>query len=116
MKVKYKKITRTHAQTYGCVISTNDSAVAIEFCENITSSLEGKLVSVGVPTKRKTASGMVISVLDIIAYGKISSVEKHVIIINSNRNSPIIAKKTLGNCVGKACELMITMLNDGVSH
>ena len=113
MKVKCKKLNGTHAKMYGCVISTNDEAVVLEFYENINAQWEGKSVSVGVPHKSKTASGEDVRVLDIIAYGKIASVEKHVIIIQSNRNSPLIAKKTLGNCVGNACELMITFLGDG---
>ena len=113
MMFKCKTFENVSIKTYGCITVAADDSVTLKLYENVNTCCEGKHVSVGIPIKRETASGNTLNVLDIIAYGNISNVEQDVIKIQSNKNSSLIAKRTLSDCVGKVCELVITMLDNG---
>lgn len=95
-----------HIKTSGLILDVNDNYITLRLFD-ATRYKKGQYVLVGIPFKRKTALGQSIWVSDNIACGEISNVNNDEITIKSSLNSPIIARLTVKDNIGKKHEMLI---------
>ena len=71
----------------GRVAFANDHKVVLKISEDVIPYREGQRIIVSVQNARKTASGRIIKVGEIIAYGKIADISRNTVTIHSKIKS-----------------------------
>jgi len=90
----YKK-QKTSRKMLGRVAFANDHKVVLKISEDVIPYREGQRIIVSVQNARKTASGRIIKVGEIIAYGKIADISRNTVTIHSKIKNPIISQSAL---------------------
>lgn len=85
----------------GHIVSSNDHSVTVKLAEESIPFQKGQRLTVSIPSKRKTASGRVLNVSEVVAHGVITDVTKNTVTIHSRKTSPMISKSALKENEGK---------------
>ena len=96
-----KKQKKSSRKILGCIASANDHKVIVTLSENAIPYRKGQRIMLSIPNERKTASGKVLKVSEVVAQGKITAVSKDTVTILSKQANPIISKSALHENQGK---------------
>lgn len=91
----YEKQQKTSKKLLGRVAFVNDHKVVLKISEGVIPYREGQRIIVSVENERKAASGKIIKVGEIIAYGKIADISQNAVTIRSRMKNPIISQSAL---------------------
>lgn len=90
-----KKQQATSRRMLGRIVSVSEHKVILKLSGNIMPYREGQRVIVSIQNDKKTASGKVIKVGEVIAHGKITNISQNAVTINSKLANPIISRSAL---------------------
>lgn len=102
----FKKKDKTHRKMSGKILDFDDNTITIAL-DDASYYKKNNYIIIGIPVLRNTARGEVIPVSDIVACGDILEVDGNNVKIRSQFNGPIIARLTVKEKLGQACEMII---------
>lgn len=102
-----KKQGKSSKKVSGCIDLVNDHRVTIHLFDDSVSYRKGQRVILSIPSDRKTASGKILRVSEVVAHGKITDVSNNSVTINSKQTNPIISKAALYAVKGKKIDMFV---------
>ena len=94
-KTSDKKQQKTSRKMLGRIASANEHKVVLKLSGNVIPYREGQRIVVSIQNDRKTASGKVVKVGEVVAHGKITNISQNTVTINSKLANPIISKSAV---------------------
>lgn len=107
-----KKQQITSRRVFGRIASANDHKVILKLSGKINPYREGQRIIVSIPNNKKSASGKVINVSEVVAYGKITNISQDAITIHSKLANPIISKSAIYENLGEECVVLLETIDE----
>lgn len=102
----------TSRRMLGHIASANDHKVVLKVSGKINPYREGQRVIVSILNDKKTASGKVISVSEVVAHGKITNISQNTVTIHSKLANPIISKSAIQDNQGEEQVILVETIEE----
>lgn len=90
-----KKKQITSRRLLGRIASVNEHKVVLKLSDDVVPYREGQRIIVSIQNDKKTASGKVVKVGEVVAHGKITNISHNAVTIHSKLANPIISKSAI---------------------
>ena len=107
-----KKQQITSRRMLGRIASVNDHKVVLKLSGNVIPYREGQRIIVSIPNDKKTASGKVIKVGEVVAHGKITNISQNAVTIHSKLANPIISKSAIQENQGEERVILLETIEE----
>lgn len=106
------KRRKTSRKVKGTISSPSDQNVVVKINGGVAPYRKGQHLVVSIPQKRKTASGEMLKISEVVAHGRITDISQNTVTIDSKLSSPIISRSALNANLGKERLLIVDNLDE----
>lgn len=111
-KASGKKQQIKSRRMLGRIASVNEHKVILKLSGNVVPYREGQRVIVSIQNDKKTASGKVIKVGEVVAHGKITNISQNAVTIHSKLANPIISKSAIQENRGEERVILLETIEE----